>query len=315
MTRPVVLLYESMHKDAIELLRTKCEVRFATSLDEEQLIHDVQDVDGIIIRANGMVSRRLMEHAPRLKVVARHGAGIEAIDLAAAKDRGIVVVNTPDASTESVAEHCIGLMIALAKKILPADRALRKGKWDARYELTGNELLAKSLGLVGFGRIGQRVAEIAVKAFQMKAAYSDIVPYPNAEATLNARRLTLDELLSRVDFVSVHVPYLPTTHGLIGARELACMKRSAYLINTARGAVVDEAALLSALQEHRIAGAALDVFASEPIARTSPLLSVENVIVSPHMASHTEEALRRMAMVVEDVMRVLDGQAPTFPVC
>jgi len=307
-------LYEPIHEDAVALLKEKCEVRLATSLAEDALVESVRDVDGIIIRANGKVSRRLMEHAPGLKVVGRHGVGVEAIDLTAAKERGIVIVNTPDASTEAVAEYCVGAMVLLAKKLLLADRATRRGNWNARYELIGNELLGKTLGVVGFGRIGQRMAAMACRAFEMPILYSDVLNYLDTERALGARRVLLDELLSTADVVSIHVPLLPTTRGLIGAHEIGLMKHSAFLINAARGLVVNEAALIAALREHCIAGAAIDVFETEPIGPDHPLLQLENVILSPHMASHTNEALRRMAMVAVDIIAVLEGKEPQFRV-
>ncbi len=314
MTKPVVLLYEPMHEDAVNLLRARYEVRMAPSLEEEALLESVRDVDAIIIRANGKISRRLIEHAPRLKVIGRHGVGVEAIDLAAATERGIVVVNTPDANTESVAEHCIGMMIALAKKLLPADRAARRAEWNARYELIGTELYGKTLGLIGFGRIGRRVAEMGHAAFQMPIIYFDVVDYPDAERALGAQRMGLEDVLRRGDFVSVHVPLLASTRNLIGTRELNLMKRSAFLINAARGEVVNEAALAAALRDKCIAGAGLDVFASEPVNADNPLFQFDNVVLSPHMAAHTDEALRRMAMVATDVIAVLDGKEPRYRV-
>jgi D-3-phosphoglycerate dehydrogenase len=314
MSWPVVLLYEPIHDDAIRLLRGKCEVRFAVSLDEDALIENVSEVDAIIIRANGKVSRKLMEHAPRLKVIARHGVGVEAIDRQAAAERGIWVVNTPDANVESVAEQCLGMMIVLAKRMLLSDRALRAGDWDARYRLIGAELQGKTLGIVGLGRIGQRVASLCHTALQMPILYYDVACYPEVEVALSARQVSLDELLAASDVVSVHVPFLPTTRGLINEAALRRMKPSAYLINTSRGVVVEPAALAQALQEGWIAGAGLDVFDPEPLPPDSPLLEFDNVVVTPHMASHTSEALLRMAMVVKDVLRVLEGHTPQYPV-
>jgi D-3-phosphoglycerate dehydrogenase len=308
--RPVVLLYESIHAEALELLRQRAEVVFAESLDEHYLRSAVADVDAIIIRANGRVTRPIMEAAPRLRVVGRHGVGVENIDRQAAAELGIVVVNTPEANVESVAEHCVGMMITLAKRMLPADRSLRAGDWDARYRLTGSELAGKALGVVGFGRIGQRLAGVCHLAFGMPVLYYDVLDYPKAAAELNARRASLYEVLAAADFVSVHVPLVPATHGLIGARELHAMQPHACLINTARGPVVDQAALVRALREGWIAGAGLDVFDPEPLPPDSPLLELDNVVLSPHMAAHTEEALLRMAMVVKDILAVVEGHSP-----
>jgi D-3-phosphoglycerate dehydrogenase len=313
-SKPVILLYEDMHPRAIEELREHAEVRMANSLDENDLVKVVADVEGIIIRANGVVSRRVMEAAPKLKVVARHGTGVEAIDREAAEELGIVVVNTPEANVESVAEQCLGFMLILGKRMRAADRAIRAGDWGARYRLIGTEIYGKTLGMIGFGRIGQRVAEMAYSAFAMQIVYHDLVSYPDTEAELKAKAVSLDELLKSADFVSVHVPLLPTTRGMINSEVFAAMKPSAYLINSSRGAVVDQDALIEALNQGLIAGAGLDVFDPEPLPGDHPLYQMDNVILSPHMAGHTDEALYRMAQAYQDVLAVIEGRAPTYPV-
>ncbi len=314
MSKPVVLLYEPIHERAYEYLAERAEVRMADSLDEDQLVEVVTDVQGIIIRANGTVSRRIMQAAPRLKVVARHGTGVEAIDRKAAAELGIAVVNTPFANVESVAEQCLAFMIVLGKRITESDQAIRTGDWDARYRLIGTELMGKTIGLVGFGRIGQRVASLCHTALDMPVQYYDLVGYPEVEEKLNARKIELDALLETSDFVSVHVPLFPETRGLIDEDALKLMKPSAFLINTSRGAVVDQAALIKALEQGWIAGAGLDVFDPEPLPPDSPLLKMDNVVLSPHMAAHTDEALYRMAMVVDDVLTVIEGGDPKYPV-
>ena len=312
--RPVVLLFEPIHDKALQVLRQRADVRLATSLEEADLLTQVADVDGIIIRANGKVSRRLMQAAPRLKVVARHGVGVEAIDRQAAAEMGIAVVNTPDANVESVAEQCLGMMIVLAKRMRLSDRAIRAGDWDARYRLIGNELLGKTLGLVGFGRIGQRLAAMCRHGLSMSIVYFDVVAYPEVEKQLQARKLPLSELLSLSDFVSVHTPLVPETRGVINEKALRSMKPGAFLLNTSRGPVVDQAALVRALQQGWIAGAGLDVYEPEPLPPDSPLLQMDNVVLSPHMAAHTDEALLRMAMVITDVLAVIEGRKPENPV-
>lgn len=314
MAKPVVLLFEPIHQDAVAYLEQHAEIRIAESLDEKSLLQAVKDVEGIIIRANGAVTQRLMEAAPRLKVVGRHGVGVEAIDRQAAAARGITVVNTPKANLESVAEQCIAMMLMLAKRIHEADKAMRAGDWDSRYRLIGTELLGKTVGVVGFGSIGQRVAEICHHAFSMHILYHDVVPYPQQEAALGAVRESLEGVLAQADFVSVHTPLLPATRGLIDEAALKRMKPTAYLINTSRGPVIDQAALVSALQKGWIAGAGLDVFEPEPLPPDSPLLALTNVVLSPHMAAHTDEALLNMAMVARDIVAVLEGRTPENPV-
>ena len=239
-----VLLYEDMHSAGKDVLAAKADLVMAGSLDEASLIEQVRDVDAIVIRANGSVSARLMDAAPKLKVIGRHGVGVEAIDLEAAKARGIVVCNTPDANLESVAEQAVGFMLAVSKQIVRADRATRQGRWGVRYEYIGQELSGRTLGLVGMGRIGSRVAEICHLAFQMPVLYYDVVSYPALEEKLQAKKVSLEEVLKQADYISLHVPLLPSTKGMIAKEQLAMMKPGAILINTARGAVVDEAALI-----------------------------------------------------------------------
>lgn len=307
-----VLLYEDMHQAGKDVLAEKAEVIIADNLDEEVLINQVKDVDAIIIRANGAVSARMMDAAPRLKVVGRHGVGVEAIDLEAAKARGIAVCNTPDANLESVAEQAVGFMIVLSKQILRADRAIRQGRWEVRYDYIGQELFGRTLGLVGMGRIGSRVAEICRQAFDMPLLYYDLVAYPEIEDRLGANKTSLEEVLGQSDYVSVHVPMLPSTKGLIGKKQFAMMKKGAILINTARGPIVDENALLEALQSGHLGGAGLDVYAVEPTPADNPLFQLENVVLSPHMAAHTDDALKAMSMVAEDIIRVLEGSEARY---
>ena len=309
-----VLLYENMHQAGIDLLAEKADVILADSLEEDKLIQQVKDVDAIVIRANGAVTARLMDSAPHLKVVGRHGVGLDGIDLEAAKARRIIVVNTPDANLESVAEQAVGFMIILSKQILRADHALRQGRWNVRYEYIGQQLFGRTLGLVGMGRIGARVAEICHLAFHMPILYHDVVAYPKLENELEAKKIPLEELYKKSDYISLHVPLIPATKGMIGREQLAMMKKSAILINTARGAIVDEAALYDALKSGHLAGAASDVFAVEPTPDNNPLLTLENMVLTPHMAAHTDDALKAMSMVAADIIRVLEGNDPVYRV-
>jgi D-3-phosphoglycerate dehydrogenase len=309
-----VLLYEDMHQAGKQLLAEKAEILLARSLDENDLIEQVKDVDALIIRANGAVTARLMDAAPGLKAIGRHGVGVDAIDLEAAQERGIVVCNTPAANVESVAEQAVGLMLAVSKQIARADKAIREGRWQVRYAYIGQELCGRTLGLIGMGRIGGRVAEICHVAFKMPILYYDVVGYLPLEEKLGARKLPLNEVLAQADCVSVHVPLLPATQGLIGREQFELMKKGAVFINTARGPIVDEASLLDALRSGHLAGAGLDVFDCEPVTADNPLLNLENVVLTPHMAAHTEDALRAMSLVAEDVLRVLEGKAPLYRV-
>jgi len=308
-----VLLYENMDERGVEYLRQHAEVVFASGLDEDDLVRQVADVDAIVVRANGVTSRRVIEAAPKLKVIGRHGVGLDTIDVEAATDNGVYVVNTPHATTEAVAEHTVGMLLVLAKEMFQADRAFRAGHWDARKEHIGFELKGRTLGVVGMGRIGYRVSEIC-HAIGMKILYTDALANQSAEETLGARKVDLAELLRSSDAVTLHVPLIPATRHMIGAPELEMMKPTALLINAARGAVVNNDALLQALQSGRIAGAGLDVFEPEPLPADSPFLKLDNVVVTPHMASHTADAMYRMAMVAEDVVAVLQGREPKYAV-
>jgi len=309
-----VLLYEDMDETGKALLKEKAEIFFARSLEEDSLIKEVKEVSGIIIRANGKVSRRLMESAPKLKVVGRHGVGVENIDLEAATEKGIWAVNTPDANDISVAEHFFGLALILSKMLKKADIALREGRFEARYQYIGNELHGKTLGILGFGRIGRAVGRIGHKGFDMRVLYYDALRYEEMEKELNAKKVSLGEVLSQSDYISINLPMLPETKGLLGEREFGLMKPSAFIINLARGPIWDEKALYKVLKERKIAGAGSDVYEVEPAAKGHPLFDLENFVGTPHMAAHTEEALRRMSLVAEDVIRVLEGKTPVHPV-
>jgi len=309
-----VLLYEDMHEAGKALLKEKGEVFFAKSLEEASLIEEVRECDGIIIRANGKVSRILMDSAPKLKVIGRHGVGVENIDLEAATEKRIWVVNTPDANDISVAEHFFGLALILSKILKKADIALREGRWEVRYQYIGRELHGKTLGILGFGRIGRAVGRIGHKGFDMKVLYYDALRYEEAEKELGAKKVSLEEVLSQSDFISINLPMLPETKGLLKEREFGLMKPSAYIINLARGPIWDEKALYQVLKEGKIAGAGSDVYEIEPAIKGHPLFELENFVGTPHMAAHTDEALRKMSLVAEDVIRILEGETPVHPV-
>ncbi|MBM3241796.1 hydroxyacid dehydrogenase [Candidatus Poribacteria bacterium] len=311
--RPKVLLYEPMHQKGIDYLKMYADVLYASSWDEDILCQEVKDISGIIIRANGKVTTKIMDSAPKLKVIGRHGAGVDNIDLEAAKKRGITVVNTPHAPAEAVAEHVIGVMVVLSKRILESDRALRAGQWDVRYHFQAFEMKGKTLGIVGMGRIGSRVAEMA-KALGMEILYYDVVVNPQVEGKYDAKKIELEELLKLSDYITLHVPATPETKYLINAERLKLMKPTAILVNAARGSVVDTMALYDALKSGKLFGAAIDVFEKEPAPADHPLFSLPNVVVTPHMAGHSDDALIAMSMVAKDIIRVIQGQPPEYPV-
>jgi D-3-phosphoglycerate dehydrogenase len=302
-----------MHRVGTSLLEENCDLVYARSFDEKDLCQQVADMDAIIIRANGAVTEKIMAAAPKLKVVGRHGVGLDAVDLAAARKRGIRVVYTPQANKESVAEHFVALALMLAKKIRLADMALRDCRWQARYELIGAELRGKTLGVLGFGRIGQQTARICKNGFGMPVLYFDQLAFGEAEKELAASRVDEKTLFKKADFISVNLPLVPETRHFVNADLLNLMKPTAFLINMARGPIWQEADVVAALQEKRIAGAGSDVYEVEPITADNPLLKLENFVGTPHMSAHTEEAMIRMSMVARDVLAVLEGREPAYP--
>ena len=272
----------------------------------------LRDCAAAIILVQPQFTGAVMDTAPRLRVIGRPGIGVDNVDLAAATARGICIVNTPDAPTEPVVEKVVAWILMLAHHLRDADRVARVAGWQGRNALLGNDLEGKTLGLIGIGRVGSRVAQICASVFKMRVLAYD--PHANAERArqfgigLVAR---LDALLPVTDFLSVNCQLTPETHGMIGAAQLRAMKPTAYLINSARAQVVDEPALIQALREHWIAGAASDVFPTEPPPPDHPLLQMDNVILAPHVGSFTREGMLRMLMqTAEQVEMVFNGQRP-----
>jgi D-3-phosphoglycerate dehydrogenase len=250
---------------------------------------------------------------PNLKVLARPGIGVDTIDLAAATARGILVINTPDAPTESTAEHTVALLLAVARRVALGDMQLRGGE-ISRPDLRGTEVRDRVLGVVGYGRIGRRVAEICSQGLKMRVLAYD--PYV-AESALVQSGVeivnNLAELLAQADFVTLHVPLTPQTRPLLGERELRLMKPGSYLINASRGPVVDEAALIRVLTEGHLAGAGLDVFDPEPPLPDNPLLQMTHVVLTPHIASYTDRGLEAMMHgVIDQILLILQGERPPF---
>lgn len=308
-----VLLYESMHQAGTALLEEKCDVIYARSFDEKELVEQVADVNAVIIRANGAITEKIIEAAPELRVIGRHGVGLDAIDLEAAGKRGIKIVYTPQANKESVAEHFVALALLLAKKIRLADIALRDCDWQARYELIGTELRGKTLGVLGFGRIGQQTARICRFGFEMKVLYYDPIEFTEVQSELGASRVDKETLFKEADLISINMPLLPQTHHFVNADLIQLMKPTAFLFNLARGPVWNEADVVKALKAKQIAGAGSDVYEVEPIKIDNPLLKLDNFVGTPHMSAHTEEAMIRMSMVARDVLCVLEGKDPEYP--
>lgn len=268
--------------------------------------------DAVLCLLNDRIDAEIMDAVGSAKLFANYAVGFDNIDLVAAKERGITVTNTPEVLTNAVAEHVFALILALSRRVIESDKYLREGNYKgwAPMLLLGNELSGKTLGLVGGGRIGSRVAEIA-RGFSMRVIYYDVKRNEKLEQASDAGfHEHLPDVLSEADIVSIHVPLLPSTKHLINAEALSSMKQSAFLINTSRGPVVDEAALVQALTEKKIAGAGLDVFEHEP-SLTSGLAELQNVVLTPHTASATVEARSAMSRVAaQNILAFLKGETP-----
>jgi D-3-phosphoglycerate dehydrogenase len=317
MSRYKVIITEPINKKGIEYLKEReVEVlELPLGSKEDILLENIEDADGIITRGNVKVTREMMEHSPKLKVVGVHGIGCDHVDLKAAKELGKVVCNTPDALTVTVAEMTVALVLAAARNIVAADRAVRSGQWNRKYsDLIGLELAGKIVGIVGLGRIGVATAK-RLKAFNTEVVYYDIIKRPDVEKEIAIRWVDLDDLLVHSDIISLHIPGTDKTHHFIGERELSLMKKDVIIVNIARGRIIDEEALINALKAGKIRSAALDVFEKEPLPEDSPLLFMDNVILTPHLGASNLEGMQRMAVqVAENVYKVIEGYRPDNPV-
>jgi len=315
MSRPAVFLTRELPPDVMTFLRENCELRVNLHdrpVTRAELLDGVRDCDGLICLLTDRIDAEVLDAAPRLKVVSNYAVGFDNIDVAAAAARGIAVTNTPDVLTDATADLAWALLFAAARRIVEGDRLVRSGQWTgwAPLQLLGLDITGRTLGVVGMGRIGRAVAERA-RGFRMTVLYWNRTPLPpEEEQRLGVERRTLDELLRTSDFVSLHVALTPDTRHLIGRRELALMKPTACLVNTARGAVIDEAALVEALRERRIAYAGLDVYELEP-ALTPGLADLDNVVLAPHLGSAAIGTRTRMGlMAAEDCLRACRGERP-----
>ncbi len=295
-----VLISDPLNPQAVERLKEAgLEVDIKTGLSPEELVKVIPDYHAIIVRSATKVRAQVIEAGKNLRVIARGGVGLDNIDVEAARARGITVLNTPAASTRSVAELTIGLMFAVLRKIPWADAALKKGRWEKKA-CQGQELGGKTLGVVGAGNIGREVIRMA-KALGMKPIANDIVEDREYASREGFRYVSLDELLREADIVTIHLPAGEGTECLFNASTIAKMKKGAVLINCSRGGIVDEAALGEALEKGHLSGAGVDVFAEEPPrAEDNPLLKLENVVLTPHVGASTDEGQFRVGFEVVD---------------
>ncbi len=305
-----VLIADKIAQVGIDLLADNFDVTVKTGMNEDELCAVIGDFEAIVVRSATKVTTQVIDAAPKLRVIARAGAGLDNVDTATAKARGIEVVNSPDANTRAVAEHTMGLILALARHLPEADYSLKHGQWK-KSALLGTGLYGKTLGLIGFGRIGREVARRAL-AFGMRVLVNQRRRTPELDLEGDVQSVDLIDLLKQSDIVSIHVPLRPETVGLIGEKELSVIKKGAYLINTARGSIVDEQALLAALESGRIAGAALDVFTEEP-AVDSAIVQHPRVIATPHIAASTADAQQAAAITVAEQIISLLKAPPDNP--
>ncbi len=307
-----VLVSDSIGKEGVDILSKVAEVDVKTGLKPDELINIIGEYDALVVRSQTQVTAKVIAAGKKLQVIGRAGVGVDNIDVLEATQRGIVVVNAPTGNTISAAEHTIALMLSLARLIPQANASLKSGAWK-RNEFTGVEVRNKTLGVIGLGNVGTEVARRA-RGLEMKVLGFD--PFVSVEhaRTLNVEIVPLERLYKESDFITLHIPLTDSTRGMIGAKELATMKPTARILNVARGGLIDEEALVNAIKDKKLAGAAIDVFPAEPCT-DSPLFRFDNIIVTPHLGASTAEAQALVARdVAHQVVTVLQGQAARYAV-
>lgn len=306
MSKPIVLIAEELSPATIDALGPDFEIRHTDGADRAQLLAAITDVDAILVRSATQVDAEALAAAKNLKVVARAGVGLDNVDVEAATQAGVMVVNAPTSNIVSAAELAVALLLASARNISPAHQALRQGEWK-RSKYTGVELADKTVGVVGLGRIGLLVAQ-RLSAFGVRLVAYDPFVQPARAAQLGVTLMPLDQLLRESDFITVHLPKTKDTVGLIDAQALTLVKPTVHIINAARGGIVDEQALYDALAEGRVAGAGVDVYAKEPCT-DSPLFTLDTVVATPHLGASTDEAQEKAGIAVaKSVRQALAGE-------
>jgi glyoxylate reductase len=319
MAKPRIFVTRGMVGTGVERLGREADVTVWPDTDPppaEALLHHASRSDGLLTTIADRIDAAFLDAAPSVRVVSQLAVGYDNIDVAAATERGVLICNTPGVLTDATADLAFALMLAHARRLFIADRALRNGEWGewSPVFMLSHDLHGKTLGIVGLGAIGRAVAERA-RGFKMPTLYWSRSRKPDAEAKMGVQWRDLDDLLREADYVSINIALSDESRGMIGEREIALMKPEAVLVNTARGPIVDQDALYRALVERRIGGAALDVFAEEPLPTDHPLLALENVVVSPHVGSATYETRARMTdLAVDNLLAFFRGERPPAPV-
>ena len=304
-----VLIADAINEKGIENLKEVAEVVVDTSITPEELANTIHEYDGIVVRSRTKLTADIIKKADNMKIIARAGVGVDNIDLDAATEKGIMVVNSPESTSITVAEHTMGLLLTMARKLSIADKSVKDGKWEKK-KFMGVELRNKTLGVIGMGRIGSQVVN-RCKAFEMDAmAYDPYLPEEVAKQ-MGVELTDLDTVLKNADFITIHVPLTPETKHLISTEQFEIMKDTAFITNCARRGIIDEDALYDALVNNKIGGAALDVYEEEPPAEDSKLFELDNIVLTPHIAASTKEAQRDAAIIVADeIIDLFKGGTP-----
>jgi D-3-phosphoglycerate dehydrogenase len=311
---PKVLVADEISPEGIEIMKRNVDVDYIPDVSPEKLLQIIPEYDALLVRSRCKVPKEVLEAGKKLRIVGRAGVGVDNIDLQAATETGVLVVNSPEGNTASASEHTLALMMSLSRQIPTADASMKSGKWD-RNKFMGSELFNKTLGVVGLGKIGSRVAS-AAQSMGMKVIAFD--PFMSAERAreINVRMVTLDEIWENADYITLHTPKTKDTAGMVNAQVLSKMKKGVRIVNAARGGLIDEAALAEAIKEGKVAGAGLDVFSDEPLKEDSPLRQLgSKVVLTPHLGASTEEAQFNVAIdIAEQISDYLCGKHARSPV-
>jgi glyoxylate reductase len=316
MSRPKIYITRQLPERGLSIIRKYFDAEVWPEYSpppKNVIIGKAKDADALTPLLSDKIDVEVFNAAPKLKIVSQLAVGFDNIDLAEATKRGIYVTNTPEVLTDTTADFAWALLMAVARRVVEADKYVHSGQWKVAWHpamMVGRDVYGATIGIVGAGRIGYAVAKRA-RGFDMKILFYDVIPRPEIEKDLGAKKVEMNTLLKESDFVSIHVPLMKETHHLINAEKLKLMKKTAYLINNSRGPVVDEKALYEALKNSQIAGAGLDVFEQEPIPPDSPLLKLDNIVVAPHISSASLETRSKMSeMVAENLVSFFQGKRP-----
>lgn len=316
MSKPKVYVTRKVYDEGLDLLKKYADVEVYGKnggIPHNLLVKKVADVEGLLCLLSDKIDAEVINAGKNLKVISNYAVGYNNIDIKTATEKGIYVTNTPGILTETTADLAFSLLMSVSRRIVEADKYVRRGEWRVAWGpkmYTGGDIWGKTLGIIGFGRIGQAMARRGL-GFNMKVFYNSVTRKPELEKEMGVEWGSIEDILKKSDFVSLHVPLTPDTNGMIGAEQLALMKATAYIINTARGQVIDEKALYRALKNGKLAGAGLDVFQIEPINMDNPLLTLDNIVVAPHIGSASVETRTEMSIMnAKDILAVLQGKDP-----